>query len=74
MQSLQGDGMRAAGQPERPRHLGDGADAGVLAFVHRYEEHPLLVTVSIASVTDMFGKTTLSSSGISNSSDTFSAP
>ena len=43
VQPLQGHRVPAAGQPQATRHLGDGADAGVLALVHRHEEHTLLV-------------------------------
>ena len=39
----QGDRPAAAGQPYAIGYLGDGADASVLALVHRNEDHALLV-------------------------------
>ena len=43
MEAVQGDGAAAAREAHRPGHLGDGADAGVLALVHGHEEDALLV-------------------------------
>ena len=44
MEAVQRHGGAAAGQPHRVRHLGDGADLGVLALVLGHEQHALLVT------------------------------
>jgi hypothetical protein len=43
MESVEGDGVRAAREPDVFGYLGDGADAGEVVLVPGHEQHPILL-------------------------------
>ncbi len=63
VQALQGDGAAAAGQADAVGDLGDRADAREVLLVRGTSSTRSSSPASIASVSDMPGKTTTSSSG-----------
>ncbi len=63
VQALKRDRGRAAREANLLAHLGDGADVGEILLVPRHKQHLLSSPVSTASVSDIPGKTTTSSSG-----------